>query len=228
MAKLEIETDDLIENPTPRVPVVLCIDTSGSMAGAPILELVDGVNQFYDAINDDDDAHDAAEVAIVEFNSGSKLIQEFASVDRVQRISSIQATGGTSMGEGVNLALDTLDARKRVYSDNGVLYYQPWLLLMTDGAPNGSAAELERAVQRVTELIGNKKLTIFPIGIGSNADMNVLARFSPTKPPLRLQGLSFKEFFEWLSKSVSRVSQSSPGAAAPKLDLEGLAGWAEL
>ena len=56
MAKLEIETDDLIENPTPRVPVVLCIDTSGSMAGAPILELVDGVNQFYDAINDDDDA----------------------------------------------------------------------------------------------------------------------------------------------------------------------------
>lgn len=228
MAKLDIGTDDLIENPTPRVPVALCIDTSGSMDGAPILELINGVNQFYDAINDDDDAHDAAEVSIIEFNSGAKVIQEFASVDRVQRISSIRATGGTSMGEGVNLALDTLDARKRVYSDNGVLYYQPWLVLMTDGAPNGSAAELERAVQRVTDLIGNKKLTIFPIGIGANADMNVLARFSPSKPPLRLQGLSFKEFFEWLSKSVSRVSRSSPGAAAPKLDPERLAGWAEL
>ena len=68
MAKLEISTDDLIENPTPRVPVALCIDTSGSMDGAPIQELVTGVNQFYDAINDDDDAHDDDEVCIVEFN----------------------------------------------------------------------------------------------------------------------------------------------------------------
>lgn len=228
MAKLDINTEDLVENPTPRVPVALCIDTSGSMGGAPIQELVAGVNQFYDAIDEDDDAHDAAEVCIVEFNSGAKVIQEFASIERLQRISSITASGGTSMGEGVNLALDTLEERKRLYSDNGVLYYQPWLVLMTDGAPNGSAAELERAVSRVTDLIGNRKLTIFPIGIGAGADMGVLARFSPTKPPLRLQGLSFKEFFEWLSKSVARVSQSSPGDAPPKLDLEGLAGWAEL
>jgi len=228
MAKLDISTDDLIENPTPRVPVALCIDTSGSMDGAPIQELVVGVNQFYDAINDDDDAHDAAEVCIVEFNSGARVIQEFASIERLQRISSIRASGGTAMGEGVNLALDTLEERKRLYSDNGVLYYQPWLVLMTDGAPNGNAAELERAVQRVTDLIGNKKLTIFPIGIGAGADMDVLKRFSPTKPPLRLQGLSFKEFFEWLSKSVARVSQSSPGDTPPSLDLEGLAGWAEL
>lgn len=227
MAKLEISTDDLIENPTPRVPVALCIDTSGSMDGAPIQELVTGVNQFYDAINDDDDAHDAAEVCIVEFNSSAKVIQEFASIERLQRISSIRASGGTAMGEGVNLALDTLEMRKRLYADNGVLYYQPWLVLMTDGAPNGSAAELERAIQRVNDMIGNKKLTIFPIGIGAAADMDVLKRFSPTKLPLRLQGLSFKEFFEWLSKSVSRVSRSTPGDTV-KLDLEGLAGWAEL
>ena len=228
MAALDIGTEDLVENPTPRVPVALCIDTSGSMWGDPIRELVAGVNQFYDAIDEDDDAHDAAEVCVVEFNSGAKVIQEFASVERLQRISSISPTGATYMGEGVNLALDTLEQRKKLYSDNGVLYYQPWLVLMTDGGPNGSQAELDRAVQRVTDMIGNKKLTIFPIGIGTGADMNVLARFSPTKPPLRLQGLSFREFFEWLSKSVARVSQSSPGDAPPKLDLEGLAGWAEL
>lgn len=228
MAALDIGTEDLIENPTPRVPVALCIDTSSSMGGDPIHELVAGVNQFYDAIDEDDDAHDAAEVCIVEFNSHAKVIQEFASVERLRRISSISPRGATHMGEGVNLALDRLEERKKLYSDNGVLYFQPWLVLMTDGGPNGSESELKRAVQRVTDMIGNKKLTIFPIGIGADADMSVLARFSPTKPPLRLQGLSFKEFFEWLSKSVARVSQSSPGDAPPKLDLEGLAGWAEL
>lgn len=224
---LKIGVDDLVENPTPRVPVSLCIDTSGSMLGDKIRELVQGVNLFYDAIDEDDDAHDAAEVSIVAFNTGASLIQDFASIERLQRIDSIDPTGGTALGEGVNLALDTLETRKSAYSDTGVLYYQPWLVLMTDGQPNGDARELERAVERVTEMVAAKKLTVFPIGIGTDADLKVLERFSPSRPPLRLRGLNFKEFFEWLSKSVSRVSQSTPGDTV-KLDLEGLAGWAEL
>ena len=73
----------------------------------------------------------------------------------------------------------------------------------------------------------NKKLTIFPIGIGNSADMNVLKRFSPKRDPLKLKGLNFKEFFEWLSKSVSRVSQSTPGETV-QLDLGGIKGWGEL
>lgn len=224
---LKIAADDLIENPTPRVPVSLCIDTSGSMMGDKIRELVEGVNLFYDAIDADDDAHDAAEISIIEFNSGASLIQDYASIERLQRIDKIDPTGATFLGEGVNLALDTLETRKSVYSGSGVLYYQPWLVLMTDGQPNGDNRELERAVQRVTDLVDAKKLTVFPIGIGTDADMSVLARFSPNRPPLRLRGLNFKEFFEWLSKSVSRVSRSTPGDTV-KLDLEGLAGWAEL
>ena len=114
-----------------------------------------------------------------------------------------------------------------IYSNAGVLYYQPWLVLMTDGQPNGRQEELERAIDRVSEMVTQRKLTVFPIGIGADADMTVLARFSPNRPPLRLRGLSFKEFFEWLSKSVSRVSRSTPGDKV-KLDLDGLAGWAEL
>lgn len=225
---LKIGADDLVENPTPRVPVSLCIDTSGSMLGDKIRELIEGVNLFYDAIDEDDDAHDAAEVSIVEFNSAATLIQDYASIERLERIETIDPSGLTFLGEGVNLALDTLEKRRSVYSGSGVLYYQPWLVLMTDGQPNGSPAELERAVQRVTELIAARKLTVFPIGIGKDADMAVLARFSPVdRPPLRLQGLKFKEFFEWLSKSVSRVSRSTPGDNV-KLDLEGLRGWAEL
>lgn len=224
---LAIGAEDLVENPTPRVPVTLCLDTSGSMLGDKIRELVEGVNLFYDAIDEDDDAHDAAEVSIVEFNSGANLIQEFANVERLPRIDTIEPSGATYMGEGVNLALDTLEQRKAVYSNAGVLYYQPWLVLMTDGQPNGDPGSLEEAVLRVTDLVARKKLTVFPIGIGADADLDVLQRFSPGRPPLRLRGLRFKEFFEWLSRSVSRVSRSTPGDTV-KLDLDGLDGWAEL
>lgn len=224
MPTLDIGADDLVDNPTPRVPVSLCLDTSGSMGGAPIQELVRGVNLFYDAIDEDNDAHDSAEINIVEFNTAAGLVHDFASIERLSRISSLSASGATAMGAGVNLALDSLEKRKATYSQSGVLYYQPWLVLMTDGAPTDN---IDVAVKRVVDLVEAKKLTVFPIGIGSGADMKTLARFSPNRPPLRLDGLKFNEFFEWLSKSVARVSRSTPGDAV-KLDLEGLAGWAEL
>src|SRR4051812_47327709 len=174
MAALKIGADDLVENPTPRVPVSLCLDTSSSMDGAPIQELVRGVNLFYDAIDADDDAHDSAEINVVEFNSSAGLVHDFASIERLSRISSLTASGYTAMGSGVNLALDTLQRRKATYSASGVLYYQPWLVLMTDGAPTD---DIDLAAKRVVDLVEAKKLTVFPIGIGPGADMSVLARF---------------------------------------------------
>lgn len=224
MATLKIGADDLVDNPTPRVPVSLCLDTSGSMYGAEIAELIKGVNSFYAAVRADDDAHDSAEINVVEFDDTARVIHDFASIERLPEVISLDPGGATAMGAGVNLALDTLESRKAMYSSSGVLYYQPWLVLMTDGGPTD---DIERAVERVAALVAAKKLTVFPIGIGAAAEMQTLGRFSPGRPPLRLNGLRFQEFFEWLSKSVARVSRSTPGDTV-KLDLAGLAGWAEL
>ena len=129
--------------------------------------------------------------------------------------------------EAVNLALELLENRKNEYKKAGVDYYQPWLVLMTDGYPNGSPYELESSINKTVSMIENRKLTIFPIGIGREADMNTLNRYSPKRPALRLKGLNFSEFFDWLSKSVSRTSQSIPGEKVP-LDIEAIKGWGEL
>jgi uncharacterized protein YegL len=53
----------------------------------------------------------------------------------------------------------------------------------------------------------------FRIGsrIGDEADMDVLALFSGQEKPKRLKGLDFRRFFDWLSQSVSVVSQSILG-----------------
>ena len=119
------------------------------------------------------------------------------------------------------------ERRKNEYKSKGVDYYQPWLVLMTDGAPNGDPNELERAIQRTVKMANQRKLSVFPIGIGEDVDMGVLAKFSPKRSPLKLQGLKFREFFEWLSQSVSRTSMSIPGESVP-LDVDGIKGWAEL
>ena len=218
---------DLVDNPTARVPVCLCLDTSGSMVGAPISELNAGVKAFYDAIKDDEIALYAAEISIVTFGGGVNCIEDFSNIERQNISHKLSATGGTPMGEAVNTALDLLEKRKQEYKDKGVDYFQPWLVLMTDGQPNGSMAELERAISRTNSLINSKNLTIFPIGIGSDADMDVLKRFSPKRKPLRLKGLKFREFFLWLSRSVSQTSQSIPGENV-RLDIEGIGDWGTL
>lgn len=246
--------EDLLDNPTPRIPICLCLDTSSSMmrivggktvntgrtvfqdgkewniveGGITALEeLQEGVNHFYEAIAGDEVARFGAEICIVTFDSSAKTLVDYSTIEIQPDPPELSADGDTKMGEGVNLALDLLEERKNEYREAGVDYFQPWLVLMTDGEPNGAQSELERAISRTTKLIHDRKLTIFPIGIGEEADMGVLAKFSPTRSPLRLKGMNFKEFFEWLSQSVSTVSQSMPGDKI-QLNVDGIKGWGEI
>ena len=251
-----IRLQDLVNNPTARVPVCLCLDTSGSMGcvvegktqntgkqiykdgqlwnivtgGTSAIEMLEeGVQSFYNELRNDEVAQYSAEVCIVTFGGKApRLVMDFANIDRQLELPELVADGDTPIGEAVNMALDCLEKRKQEYQDKGVDYYQPWLVLMTDGTPEGSApAELERAIQRTSRMVNTRKLTIFPIGIGDEADMSTLARFSPQRTPLRLKGMRFKEFFQWLSQSISRTSMSMPGEKV-KLDVDGIKGWSEI
>ena len=244
---------DLVNNPTPRIPICLCLDTSGSMreitggsytsTGRTIVEdgktyevviggtsrldeLQQGIRTFLEAVRGDDLAASAADICVVTFDDSARCLLPFADINR-QKEPELSAQNDTAMGEGVNLALDLLEARKAEYRKNGVDYYQPWLVLMTDGEPNGSQAELARAQRRAADMAANRKLTVFPIGIGNEADMGALAGFSPGRQPLHLKGMRFQEFFTWLSQSVQQVSRSAPGERVP-LDLDGISGWGEL
>ena len=76
-------------------------------------------------------------------------------------------------------------------------------------------------MDRVRQLASQKKLTVFAVAIGDRADINALKKFSTMKNNMVLKVKSaqyFREFFEWLSQSVSVASQSVPGekASLPK------------
>ncbi len=239
MNDLVINKDWLVENPTPRVPICLCLDRSPSMSGlpemgapkgtvgSPINELNDGVKMFFETIKNDDIAKYSAEISIVAFSGSAEKMLDFDYIEnvRVPNIDLETVYGGTSIGKAVELSLELLEKRKKEYREAGVDYYQPWLVLMTDGEPTDNTHL--RIAEKTRKLVNDKKLTIFPIGIGSGADMEVLSMFSPNRPPLKLKGLNFKDFFEWLSQSVSKVSQSNPGEKV-ELDTEKLKGWAEI
>lgn len=218
-----LRQEDLVENPTARVPICLVLDVSGSMGGEPIRELQEGVQMFFDAIRQDEVAQYGAEICIVTFGDVAQKVLDFMSIER-QQVPTFVASGTTPMGQATSMALDLLEARKEDYKRAGVDYYQPWMVIMTDGEPTD---DISAASTRITSLVTSKKLTVFPIGIGNSANLKKLAELSPTRPPLRLKGLNFKEFFVWLSRSVSRVSQSTPGETVV-LDTAGIQAWGQV
>lgn len=206
--------EDLVNNPTPRIAVALCLDNSGSMEGAPIAELNEGIKVFYDAVLGDEMTRYSVEVCTVSFDYEAVLVQDFCAIERQEIPVLTTRQGVTHIGEGVNMALDMLDRRKKEFQEAGVDYYQPWLVLMTDGEPVGEDESVTQgAMRRATDLVNNRKLTVFPIGIGAEANRDTLKGFSPKTAPMKLQGLKFKEFFEWLSKSAQSVGGSTPGNA---------------
>lgn len=250
-----VNLNDLENNPTPRVPVCLCLDTSGSMGRivrgevqdtgrtiykdgqtwnvvtggvSAIDDLTEGINQFFEAIRSDEVAIYSAEICVITFGgTKAELISPFETVDQKEESFSLIADGDTYMGEAVNMALDCLEKRKQEYKDKGIDYFQPWLVIMTDGTPNGSPRELDLAISRTQKLVNDRKLTVFPLGVGPEADMTVLSKFSPRRSPLKIKETKYKEFFEWLSQSVVTTSQSMPGETQT-LDVEGIKGWGEL
>jgi uncharacterized protein YegL len=199
---------EFVENPDARCPCVLLLDTSGSMSGSAISALNQGLQAFQIDIQRDDLAKRRVEVAIITFgNGGVQTVQEFVTADQFVA-PMLTAGGSTPMGEAINRGLDMVRARKAVYKLAGVMYYRPWVFMITDGEPTD---HWQNARDRVHAEEASKGLSFFAVGV-QGANMDRLREIAaPTRPPVLLNGLNFVEMFVWLSRSQQRVSAAKPG-----------------
>ena len=133
--------------------------------------------------------------------------------------------GGTNTSEGINLALDEIEKRKRMYNDNGIDYFRPWLFLITDGEPTEEEETVSAVSARLKQAESEKRVAAFSVGV-EGANMDILTKISPRRP-LMLKGLDFSSMFVWLSHSMSRVSRSRTDDEIT-LDADGLKDWAAI
>lgn len=210
--------DDLIDNPSPRCPCVLVLDTSGSMDGSNIRQLNDGVMQFISSLQRDEVAANSVEVAILTAGGNVREVRPFGTAMALDFNSTFTASGSTPLGEAVNKALDMLEQRKSEYQSNGIAYYQPWLVVISDGEPTDYYTD---AADRARSMGEQRKLTSLIIGV-ENANQEILQKFS-NKKALHLNNLKFSEFFEWLSASVSAVAHSA--SVTDTVNLPSRADW---
>lgn len=208
MAVLE-DSVEFITDQHPRCPCVLILDTSSSMIGKPIEALNEGLVTLRDELLNDRLAKKRIEIAVVEFNSSVRVVQDFVTAENFEP-PTLAASGLTNMAGGINQALDLIQQRKGTYHTNGVPYYRPWAFLITDGAPTSDMADVSRRVQEEDR---DKRIAFFAVGV-KGADFGCLKNVSPREPK-ELDGLKFRELFLWLSGSMRRVSQSRVGEMVP-------------
>ncbi|WP_017316843.1 vWA domain-containing protein [Mastigocladopsis repens] len=200
------EVVEFAENPEPRCPCVLLLDTSGSMQGMPIDSLNQGLQSFKEELIQNSLAARRVEVAIVTFDSNVNVVQDFVTADQFSP-PILAAQGLTTMGAGIHKALDLIQDRKAQYRANGVAYYRPWVFMITDGEPQGEFEDvIEQAARRLQADEASKRVAFFTVGV-ENANMTRLSQIA-VRTPLKLQGLNFVEMFVWLSASMSAVSHS--------------------
>ncbi len=211
---------EFAENPEPRCPCVLLLDTSGSMQGEAIEELNRGLQMFRQELFSDSLSMKRVEIAVVTFGPVS-VLQDFTTADMF-RPPPLEAAGDTPLGAAIGRGLNLLKQRKEVLRANGIKLFRPWIFLMTDGAPTDAWRHLSQIIRAGEE---NKSFSFFALGV-NNADFKVLKELS-AREPLKLSGIRFNEFFIWLSASLKNVSRSNPGDKVSIPDYKPY-GWAEI
>jgi uncharacterized protein YegL len=214
-------TSDFAENPEPRCPCVLLLDTSVSMKGAPIDELNSGLSVYREELAGDSLAAKRVEVAIVTFGP-VKTVQDFTTAEQFNP-PKLEPTGDTPMGAAINQAVDMITTRKATYRSQGIAFYRPWIFLITDGAPTD---DWHAAAARVKEGEQSKAFAFFCVGV-EGANFEILQQLT-VREPLKLKGLQFRTLFQWLSNSQKSVSRSTPGEQVPIQNPTAPDGWASI
>lgn len=187
----------------------LLLDTSSSMAGAPIQKLNEGLRLFKENVSKDPMARDRVDVALVTFDSSVQVLQDFVPVTKMDT-PMLTPGGRTMMAEGVLKALKLVQTRTSLYQAMGTPYHNPWIFMITDGASLSEEEKMQEAVAGVTEAQngGNGKLTFWAIGVG---DYDSTELYRLTDMVVELDNVDFCTIFDWLSTSMTQIANSCVG-----------------
>lgn len=200
------DVDRGIDESLTRVPVCLCLDTSGSMSGERLRKLQEGLEHFKEDLRRDIHAYNAADLAIVTFDDKARVVLPFTPMINVE-MPRLSTGGMTNLGEGVLLALDQLEDRKSFYKSRAISYNRAMLFIMSDGCDNGDKSVTRKAKEKIREYEQANKVTAFGINVDDKSAINELSDLTG-KPATRLDSKNYALFFQWLSNSVSAKSQA--------------------
>lgn len=210
-----LSAGDFAKTTKKRLPICFCLDASGSME-APTAsgktrmeELNEAFEKFIRTMKANPDVSASADIAIIKFGGKPQIIKPFGPISSYEfsRIDAVHRSF-TPLGEAIQVALKLFEVRKNAYKENGMKYFQPWLVVLTDGEPEGKEAleNMNIAINQTNNLEQNNKLVVFNIGIGSDVNFDMLRDLSLKRAePIRAEETNLDELFSFLSSSSEAI-----------------------
>lgn len=230
--------EELNKDGSKRLPIMFCLDTSGSMrkclkggkktgervydedSGTMCWEVTGGIRaldelnkamkHFFYCIRSNMYALSAAEIAIITFDDVPHVIRDFCRV-RVSDediLSEFKVGVYTHMGEGLQMALDMMQHCLDRYRKNGIDYDAPWLIIINDGFGNGNNYEYEDAKRRIAYLNKNENLTVFSIGVGERQNNKCLSEIAMGRTPSDIYGIDYQKLFTKMAEAAAVAGES--------------------
>lgn len=204
-----------------KCPLVLLLDTSGSMDGAPIDELNKALVQIKEDILNDKMLSNRLEVGIVAFDDDARVERPIDLISPDTDLPILSIGGVTNLVAGMNKAIELVTDRKNFYKSNGELYYRPFIVLFTDGAPTNTPEEIEELDKNIQKLSDEKRFKFLPFGI-DGADMQLLAKLAAQSADERLKNIGtafamkdvskFTEVFQFFGAIISEMMKDGTQA----------------
>jgi len=210
-------------NKDQKCPVVIVLDTSGSMNGAPIEELNKALVQLKEDILCDPTLTQRLEVGIVCFDDEARQERGIDLVTVDTEMPVLNIGGQTNLVAGIRMAIDLVEERKAFYKSNNEQYYRPFIVLFTDGAPTNTPEEIDQLDNDIQQMSDAKKFVFIPFGV-EGADLQLLAKLAAQTADERLANKAkawqmkdvtkFADIFAFVSSSISQaINQGGTQAA---------------
>jgi len=189
-----------------RLLTYLCIDTSGSMNGEPIVAVNAGLQALLTSLRSNPYALESVHLSITIFDSEIKEVLPMTPVaDIMLPEITCPKSGATLLGAALEdiCAQVQRDVRKSSATEKGD--WKPMLVILTDGKPTDTMAYSE-VIPRL-QAAGFAK--ILACAAGPKSDAAQLKRLTDFVVSLdTMDATSFAKFFEWVSATFSKDSQS--------------------
>ena len=192
-----------------RLPIYLLIDTSGSMDGAPINAVNQGLQVFQAALRSDPRALVTAYLSLLTFDSSAKQLVPLTDVGSFTA-PPLRASGTTAFGEGLKLLDECI--KREVVSNSTEGHkgdWKPMIFIFTDGQPTDAWEAAADSLK--SRGVGN----IIACAAGDGADEQMLKRLTATVIKLiDTNEQQISAFFKWVTQSVKTASASVGTAGA--------------
>ncbi len=193
-----------------RLPVYLLLDTSGSMRGEPIESVKVGLESMISSLRQDPFALESVHISIITFDRDVKQILPLTELENlILPEITTPDSGPTHLGEALEVLCKKVDIEVKPSTPEQKGDWMPLLFIMTDGKPS----DLQKYNQMIPEVKRRHFGSIIACAAGAKADSNALLALTDQVYSLdTTDSNTFRQFFKWVSASVS-IGNRSIGAA---------------